>query len=131
MSLLKRYSGYMRKRGSWPKYSAENLIRPLGRLKEMNDEAEAQIKTLQQELFESGAMLFAAQKVASDEVQEQTKRAYGRLLDAHMLATGVLGAVLIRTNGKIVEQAPTGEERNALFASFVIGLNSCEKSIVQ
>jgi hypothetical protein len=44
---------------------------------------------------------------------------------------GVLGAVLHRANGKIVPITPTSEERNALFASFVIGIEACENAIAE
>jgi hypothetical protein len=76
-------------------------------------------------------MLFALQRVFGDKVREQTMKAYGRLVDAHLLTTGVLAAALLRVNGKITPITPTSEERNALFASFVIGIEACESAIAE
>ena len=53
--------------------------------------------------------------------ERKAKQAYGRLIDAHLLVAGVLGAVLLRTNGVVTPTTATSEERNALFAGFVIG----------
>jgi hypothetical protein len=66
-----------------------------------------------------------------DKVREQTMKAYGRLIDAHLLTTGVLAAALLRVNGKIAPITPISEERNALFASFVIGIEACESAIAE
>jgi hypothetical protein len=75
------------------------------------------------------ATLLAAQKVYADQVREKTKAAYGKLRDAHWLVCGVLGGVLLRTNGKITEFGITNDERRVLFASFVIGMTLCERAI--
>lgn len=58
-------------------------------------------------------------------------KAYGRLVDAHLLTTGVLAAALLRINGKITPITPTSEERSSLFATFVIGIEACESSIAK
>ncbi len=76
-------------------------------------------------------MLFAVQRVYGDKVREQTMRAYGQLVDAHLLITGVLAVALLRVNGKITPITPTSEQHNALFASFVIGIETCESAIVE
>jgi hypothetical protein len=67
--------------------------------------------------------------VYGDKARGQTKNAYGRLMDAHLLATGVLAAALLRVNGVISPTTSIGEQRDALFASFVIGITSCENAI--
>src|SRR5260221_10417635 len=71
-------------------------------------------------------MLFAVQRIYGDEVRAQTMKAYGRLLDAHLLMTGVLAAALFRMHGKITPIGPLDEQRNALLAAFVIGIETCE-----
>lgn len=95
------------------------------------DAIEAAVENHQRELIEPAAMLFAAQRVYGEKVREQTKMAYGRLVDAHLLITGVLAAALLRVNGAITPTTPAGEERNALFASFVIGIEACESAIAE
>jgi hypothetical protein len=85
----------------------------------------------QRELIEPAAKLFAIQKVYGDEVRKKTMKAYGQLADAHMLTTGVLASGLLRIDGKILSSTPEREERNALFASFVIGMTTCESSIAE
>ncbi len=95
----------------------------------MTDEIEAAIKVHQRELIESAATLFAVQKIHGDKVREQSKAAYRRLVDAHLLITGVLGAALLRINAKVTPITSTSEERNALFASYVIGIETCERAI--
>lgn len=97
----------------------------------MADDIEADIRAHQQELSNPAATLFAVQRVYGDQVREQTMRAYGRLVDTHLLVTGVLGTALLRVNGKVAKITSTNEERNALFASFVIGLEVCEDAIAE
>lgn len=91
----------------------------------------AAVEAHQRELVEPASTLFAVQRVYGDNVREQTMKAYGQLVDAHLLTTGVLAAALLRINGKITHVTPTSEQRNALFASFVIGMETCENAIAQ
>ncbi|WP_245489927.1 MULTISPECIES: DUF1016 N-terminal domain-containing protein [unclassified Mesorhizobium] len=72
--------------------------------------------------------LFARQ---GDQAKAKAMAAYGRLIDAHMLATGVLASGLLRINGAVVEGDQTAFERDALFAAFVIGLEPCERAIAE
>lgn len=95
----------------------------------MNDDSEADVEAHKRELIKSAATLYGVQKFYGDKVRQQAKAAFGRLVDAHLLITGVLAAVLLRTNEKIVATTNTIEERNALFASYVIGLPVCESAI--
>jgi hypothetical protein len=95
------------------------------------EDVEVAAEAHQRELIQPAAMLFAVQRVFGDKVREQTMRAYGRLIDAHLLTTGVLAAALLRVNGKITPITPTSEERNSLFASFVIGIEACESAIAE
>lgn len=95
----------------------------------MTDDIEAAVEAHQREMIESAAALYAVQKIYGDKVREQSKAAYRRLVDAHLLITGVLATGLLRTNGKITPITDTSEERNALFASYVIGMEACERAI--
>ncbi len=95
------------------------------------DDIRAAVEAHQRELLEPAAMLFAVQRVHGDKVREQTMKAYGQLGDAHMLTTRVLPAALLRTNGTITASSSTSERRNALFAAFVIGMETCESAIAE
>jgi hypothetical protein len=95
----------------------------------MTDDIEAAVEVHKRELIESAATLYAVQKIYGDKVREQSKAAYRRLIDAHLLIVGVLATGLLRTNGKITPITDTSEERNALFASYVIGMEACERTI--
>lgn len=97
----------------------------------MTDDIESRIKAYQQQLIEPAATLFAVQRIYGDQVRAQSMSAYGRLVDAHLLLTGTIGAALLRVNGKITEISATGDHRDALFASFVIGLDGCEHAIAE
>jgi len=98
-------------------------------LSSISDADEAEIESYQRALIEPAAMLFGLQKLYGDKVCKQTRAAYGRMNDAHMLIMGVLSAALHRTHGKIVPITPTSEERESLFAGFVIGIPLCERAI--
>ena len=80
------------------------------------------------ERIEAAATMYVVQRAASDRVRELTKIAYGALLDAHLLITGVLATGMLRTNGKIVKCTDTSEERGALFAAYFIGMDLCAKA---
>lgn len=95
------------------------------------DDIGAAVEAHQHELIEPAVTLFAVQRVYGDNVREQTMKGYGQLVDAHLLTTGVLAAALLRVNGKITPNTDTSEERNALFASFVIGICACESAIAE
>ncbi|MGY4497833.1 hypothetical protein ACVWYH_001760 [Bradyrhizobium sp. GM24.11] len=94
----------------------------------LNDEA---IERHKQALIEPAATLYAVQKVYGDQAKAKAMVAFGRLIDAHMLVTGVLASGLLRINGAIVEGDQTSFERDALFAAFVIGLEPCERAIAE
>lgn len=93
------------------------------------DELDSAFDVHRQELIEAAGMLLAVQQVFGGKVRDQTKAAYKRLLDAHLLVTGVLGAALLRINGAVRPTNRNLEERNALFAAFVIGSPACENAI--
>src|SRR5260370_21266222 len=95
----------------------------------MPNDIDAVVEARQPELVEAAATLYAVQKVCGDYVGEQSKAAYRRLVEAHLLITGVLATGLLRINGKITSITEGGEERNALFASYVIGMDLCERAI--
>jgi hypothetical protein len=95
----------------------------------MTDDFEASVTAHLHELAGPRAKLFAAQRLSGDKVREQTKGAYGRLVDAHLLITGVLSAALLRVHGRMTQTDATKEESRALFASFVIGMVVCESAI--
>lgn len=87
------------------------------------------IEDYKKALIHLAAMLYGVQKMFGDQARAKAKQAYGQLNDAHLLVAGVLGAGLLRTNGVVTPSTATSEERNALFAAFVIGLNACESAI--
>lgn len=58
-------------------------------------------------------------------------QSYGRLIDAHLLIMGVLSSALLRVTGKVRLITVTSEERDALFASFVIGIDLCGDAIAE
>jgi hypothetical protein len=89
------------------------------------------LEQLKADLIGSASTLYAAQKVASDQVRAQSKAALGRMVDAHLLVSGVLGGVLLRTNGKLTQEGLLNQERRVLFASYVVGLPLCELAIVE
>jgi hypothetical protein len=89
------------------------------------------IERHKQELIEPAATLYAVQKVYGDQAKAKAMAAYGRLIDAHLLVTGVLASGMLRINGAVVEGDQTAFERDALFAAFVIGLEPCERAIAE
>jgi hypothetical protein len=93
------------------------------------DDLDGKVRAYEQELTEPAATLYSVQKVYGDKVREQSKQAYGRMLEAHLLTAGVLGRGLIRVHGKFAAFTNVGEERDSLFASFVIGMSACECAI--
>ena len=95
------------------------------------NDIESTVDAHKRELIEPAAVLFAVQRVYGDKVREQTMKAYSRLVDVHLLTMGVLAAALLRVNGKITPITATSERRNALFASFVIGIEACESAIAE
>lgn len=95
----------------------------------MTDDIEAAVDVHKRELIKSASTLYAVQKVYGDKVREQSRAAYRRLVDAHLLITGVLATGLLRINGKITPITDTSAERDALFASYVIGMEACERTI--
>ena len=97
----------------------------------MTNEIDSSIRTHQRERIEAAATMYAAQKVTADEVRERTTVAYRGLLDAHLLIVGVLATGMLRTNGKIVEATDESIERGALFASYFIGMDLCERAIAE
>lgn len=92
---------------------------------------EETIERHEQNLIEQAATLYAVQKVYGDQAKAKAIAAYGRLIDAHLLVTGVLASGLLRINGAVVEGDQTAFERDALFAAFVIGLEPCERAIAE
>jgi len=100
-------------------------------MEKISDNIDATVKAYQLELIGPAAKLFAIQKVYGEEVHKKTMMAYGKLVDAHMLATGVLASGLLRISGKSCSSTPESNERSALFASFVIGMTTCESAIAE
>ena len=92
---------------------------------------ESTVESLKKELVGSAASLIAVQKLYGGKVREQTMKSYGRMVDAHMLIVGVLFNALFRMNGKFKPITSTSKQRSALFASFVIGMESFENAIAE
>lgn len=80
-------------------------------------------------ILRSAVELLASVAKHGMSIREKSKTGYGRLLDAHMLATGVLGHALKRKNlipGKSDESISS---RLLLMATFVQGISICETAI--
>lgn len=97
----------------------------------MSDDFENSVRAFQEDLVESARLVASHFRFQADKVREQTLSAYGRLNDAHLLLSGVLGAALLRVNGKITPAGTNTAELNALFAAFVIGMDACERAIAE
>lgn len=95
----------------------------------MTDDNEAALEIHKGELIKAASTLYAVQETRGDGVREQSKASYRRLVDAHLLITGVLATGLLRINGKIIPVTDASEERKALYAAFVIGMTVCECAI--
>jgi hypothetical protein len=89
----------------------------------------ARLEELKRIFAGPAATLSEAQSYAGDRVRETTKNSFGRLIDAHLLISGVLAGVLLRTDGKRSEYGDDHQERRVLFASFVVGIPLCERAI--
>ena len=98
---------------------------------EDSDAIEQRVHEQRARLLNPAAKLFAIQSVYGKQVRERTMKAYGRLSEAHLLIVGVLAAALFRVNAKVTKIPERGEERDALFASIVIGLDLCEGAIAE
>lgn len=96
---------------------------------EAESDNEQDLRKFTAQFLKPASTLFAVQKVQGATVREETTRAYRKMVDAHLLITGVLAAAIERVGGKVVETSPAYEERTALFASFVIGMDLCERAI--
>ncbi len=97
----------------------------------MSDAFESSVHAFQEDFLESATLVAAYPRFQADKVREQTLPAYGRLNDAHLLLCGVLGAALLRVNGKITPAGTNTAELNALFAAFIIGMDTCERAIAE
>lgn len=82
-----------------------------------------------QKLLLPASTMMAVQKIGANEVREKSKNGYSKLIDANLLATGVIASALLRVNGEIVLLQENSLERGALIAGFVTGLGLCEKAI--
>lgn len=82
-------------------------------------------------IIEAAATLLGTQQIMQKEVRQKSLDAYKRLTEAHLLSTGAIGSALARFNGKrsSSKQTATDHDRNALVASFVIGLDIVEQTI--
>lgn len=95
----------------------------------MDAEFENKLVELREALLQPAATLMAKQQMKNSEIKFLTKESYGFLHDAYWLIYGVIGAALSRVNEKTFDQTPKDFERNALFSSFVIGLDICRTAI--
>jgi hypothetical protein len=92
-------------------------------------DGEKKLERLKAAAFEPATTLYRAQNVASNHVREKSKLSFGRMVDAHLLVSGVLAGVLLRTNGKRTQDGIPNQERRVLFASYVVGMPLCELAI--
>lgn len=85
-------------------------------------------KNVQHMILPASTML-AAQTISAKEVREKSKDAYAKLLDANLLATGVIASALLRVNGEVAQLQNKSLERGPLIAGFVTGVGFCEQAI--
>lgn len=97
----------------------------------MNSGRKYSIDDLKASLIEGAGTILAIHDVYGSEVRKKSLAAFGKMVHAHLLVTGVVGTVLMRTNGKVMSPTPVSARRNALFGSFVLGLSLCEKAICE
>lgn len=95
------------------------------------DDLDSQVELHSKKLINPASIVYAIQDVHGTQVRTKTLEAYGKLRDAQLLTIGALGSALLRINGRVVRTTPTLSERNALFASLVIGLPACEDAIAE
>lgn len=95
----------------------------------MKDDEAMRLEHLKATLLGNAATLYGAQKVASNHVREKSKASFGRMVDAHLLVSGVLAGALLRTNGKLTQDGILNQERRVLLASYVVGMPLCEQAI--
>jgi len=89
----------------------------------------SRLEYLKSVLTEPALTIRAAQDYAGNEVRAKTRDALGRMADAHLLIAGVIGGMLLRTDGKRTESGDAMHERCVLFASYVVGMSLCEQAI--
>lgn len=80
-------------------------------------------------VLRSAVELLASVAESGRSIRQQSKRDYGNLLDAHLLATGVLGHALQRKNLIPGKSDSSIASRLLLMATFVQGIGICETSI--
>lgn len=95
----------------------------------MSEDLDRKVAIWRERLLKPACTFFAAQKVYGGEVRESTKTALGDLRDAHLLVMGVIGAVVLRTNGKLTPYDAKRSTRSRLFAALLIGVSLCEQAI--
>lgn len=66
---------------------------------------------------------------SSIDTNNKSKNGYGRLLDAHMMATSAVGSMIIRKNIVPGKTTPSISGRLSLIASFIKGIPLCEQAI--
>jgi hypothetical protein len=83
------------------------------------------------ELLNSPAFLPALQVVAGRSIREQSRQRFGRMLEAHMYVSGVLGSALLRRNGVYALIKGDSQRQIVLIAGFVQGLHIVECAITE
>lgn len=97
----------------------------------MTPDGPTRLEQLKSALTEPADTISAAQKYAGERVREATSATLGQMKDAHRLVSGVLGGILLRTDGKRTPHGGGHHERRVLFASYVVGMPLCEQAILE
>jgi hypothetical protein len=78
----------------------------------------------------SATQLKTIQERCRASVQRKFLSAHPLLVEANTLATGIIGSLLLRANGKIGELNDSALKRAPLCSSFIMGMNTCADTII-
>ena len=84
---------------------------------------------LQKKMIAPASRMLALQQQEEQKVRKLSLDAYGQLVEANLLITGVIASILFRLNGRVSMAFGNVHERMSLLSSFVIGIDLCERSI--
>jgi len=98
---------------------------------DLSDKFAANTQSFPGEVSDPAGLLYGIQKAYGKEARKQSHAAYKTLITAHALLAGVIMRAMRRANRLITEVTTINEERNALFACYIIGMTTCEKAIEQ
>ena len=82
-------------------------------------------------LLGPASLLAAVQQVRGAAIREQSMSNFGRMIEAHLLATGLISSTLTAVQGKLKSFDAKEAHREALVASFVVGESLCHDGIMR